>query len=158
MLRGIEIVASVVLCTALGAAGVYAATLTVTDVDDRAKPLSNQAELWCGKVTVGACGGKTLELVNRGDRSIAIELRISGRGFEPGETGSFTWGYTGTEEPFSVEECGALLRPGVGCRWSVDFCPETPGAKIGSLRILGDDEFVYRFRLKGTGVIDHTGK
>ncbi|MGH8675816.1 MAG: hypothetical protein ACREVG_16100 [Burkholderiales bacterium] len=52
MLRGMEIVASVVFCTALGAAVVCAATLTVTDVDDRAKPLSNHTEAF---VREGGC-------------------------------------------------------------------------------------------------------
>ncbi|MGH7947849.1 MAG: hypothetical protein ACREQF_01285, partial [Candidatus Binataceae bacterium] len=75
---------------ALGAAGVCAATLTVIDVEDPAhNPLSNHTELSFEMVTVGQdhCGGKTLMLVNRGDRSIAIELRISGRGFERLEYG-----------------------------------------------------------------------
>ncbi|MGH7949362.1 MAG: hypothetical protein ACREQF_09075, partial [Candidatus Binataceae bacterium] len=97
MLKGMEIVASVVLCTALGAAGVCAATLIVTDVEDPVdNPLSNHAELWCGKVAVGACGGKTLQLVNGGDRSSAIELRIRGRGFTRFESGGLEgwWGNT----------------------------------------------------------------
>ncbi|MGH8675815.1 MAG: hypothetical protein ACREVG_16095, partial [Burkholderiales bacterium] len=83
---------------------------------------------------------KSLELVNRGDQSIAIELRITGRGFERFDTRlTFAWGNPNPGEPLpKVEECGESLKPGAGCTWSVDFCPETPGAKIGSLKILGD--------------------
>ena len=152
MLRGREIVATAVLCAALGAARLCSADLTVNDVDYAAyKPLSEHAELSCGEVVINHCGGKELKLANVGNQPIAVDRRIEGDGFEAGETG-YSYGSTKPGEPFSLDECRKSLSPGAKCTWGVDFCPDTLGAKIGSFEILLNGKAAYRFRLRGIGV------